>query len=200
MGWTWRDLPTRARQRSLIANPGPAITQPAVPTDTVDALGAGFSTLRHGQRVGVPWLGGACDVCRYCLAGQENLCDAPDFTGCTRDGGFATHVLARADFCVPLDHLALDDATAAPLLCAGLIGWRSLRMAGAGLCLGRRFRPVAARATGRRHPVGPRRRPGAAGAAGRAQGRPRGLRRHPRERHPALCPIDCCGKNASCCR
>ena len=97
---------------------------------TVDALGAGVADLRMGQRVGVPWLGGSCGRCRYCLAGQENLCDAPEFTGCTRDGGFATHIVADASFCVPLDHLALDDASAAPLLCAGLIGWRSLRLAG----------------------------------------------------------------------
>lgn len=96
----------------------------------VDALGAGVAQLRLGQRVGVPWLGGSCGRCRYCLTRQENLCDAPEFTGCTRDGGFATHVLARADYCVPLDHVALDDAGAAPLLCAGLIGWRCLRLAG----------------------------------------------------------------------
>ena len=96
----------------------------------VDALGPGVTALRLGQRVGVPWLGGACGRCRYCLAGQENLCDAPEFTGCTLDGGFATHAVADARFCVPLDRLALDDASAAPLLCAGLIGWRSLRLAG----------------------------------------------------------------------
>ena len=112
----------------------PMARWPVVPghevVGSVEALGAGVTTLRVGQRVGVPWLGGACGRCRYCLAGQENLCDAPEFTGCTRDGGFASHVLARADFCVPLDGLALDDASAAPLLCAGLIGWRSLRMAG----------------------------------------------------------------------
>ena len=112
----------------------PMARWPVVPgheiVGTVEALGAGVEALRVGQRVGVPWLGGCCGRCRYCLAGQENLCDAPEFTGCTRDGGFATHVVANASFCVPLDHLALDDATAAPLLCAGLIGWRSLRMAG----------------------------------------------------------------------
>ena len=112
----------------------PMARWPVVPghevVGSVDALGAGVTELRAGQRVGLPWLGGCCGQCRYCLAGQENLCDAPEFTGCTRDGGFATHVLADASFCVPLDHLALDDASAAPLLCAGLIGWRSLRMAG----------------------------------------------------------------------
>ena len=113
----------------------PMARWPVVPgheiVGTVEALGTGVTDLHPGQRVGVPWLGGCCGRCRYCLAGQENLCDAPEFTGCTRDGGFATHLVARADFCVPLDHLALDDASAAPLLCAGLIGWRSLRMAGA---------------------------------------------------------------------
>jgi propanol-preferring alcohol dehydrogenase len=112
----------------------PMARWPVVPghevVGNVDALGAGVTALRLGQRVGVPWLGGCCGRCRYCLAGQENLCDAPEFTGCTRDGGFATHVVANASFCVPLDKLALDDATVAPLLCAGLIGWRSLRMAG----------------------------------------------------------------------
>ena len=112
----------------------PMARWPVVPghevVGTVDALGAATTGLRLGQRVGVPWLGGACGQCRYCLAGQENLCDAPQFTGCTRDGGFATHIVADASFCVPLDHLALDDASAAPLLCAGLIGWRSLRLAG----------------------------------------------------------------------
>ena len=114
----------------------PMARWPVVPghevVGSVAALGAGVTTLCLGQRVGLPWLGGCCGQCRYCLAGQENLCDAPQFTGCTRDGGFATHVLADASFCVPLDQLPMDDASAAPLLCAGLIGWRSLRMAGDG--------------------------------------------------------------------
>ena len=96
----------------------------------VEACGAGVASLRVGQRVGVPWLGGCCGRCRYCLEGRENLCDAPQFTGCTRDGGFATHAVADASFCVPLDGLAFDDMHAAPLLCAGLIGWRALRRAG----------------------------------------------------------------------
>jgi len=97
----------------------------------VEALGPG-AALRLGQRVGVPWLGRACGSCRYCREGRENLCDEPQFTGCTRDGGFATHALADAAFCLPLDTLALDDVEAAPLLCAGLIGWRCLRAAGDG--------------------------------------------------------------------
>jgi propanol-preferring alcohol dehydrogenase len=97
----------------------------------VEALGAGVRTLRVGQRVGVPWLGHACGACPYCAGGRENLCDAPGFTGCTRDGGFATHGVAEAAFCLSLDALDGQDAVSiAPLLCAGLIGWRTLRLAG----------------------------------------------------------------------
>lgn len=99
----------------------------------VEALGAGVDAAWQGRRVGVPWLGHTCGHCRACLGGRENLCEAPVFTGLGRDGGFATHVLAEADFCIALDEpatLALDDLHAAPLLCAGLIGWRTLRMAG----------------------------------------------------------------------
>lgn len=98
---------------------------------TVDRLGAGVDGLRLGQRVGVPWLGHVCGHCAYCARGEENLCDAPVFTGHGRDGGFASHVLAEAAFCLPLDGHA-DPVATAPLLCAGLIGWRALRMAGAG--------------------------------------------------------------------
>ncbi|WP_395703012.1 zinc-dependent alcohol dehydrogenase family protein [Aquabacterium sp.] len=102
----------------------------------VEALGPGVDAHFAGQQVGVPWLGGACGHCRYCRGMFENLCDTPVFTGCSRDGGFATHVLARADFCLPLVGLALPPERIAPLLCAGLIGWRSLRMATDGLALG----------------------------------------------------------------
>jgi propanol-preferring alcohol dehydrogenase len=101
----------------------------------VAALGAGVKGLALGERVGVPWLGHTCQVCIYCHAGRENLCDAPLFTGYTRDGGYATHVVADARFCFPLPGSS-DDAETAPLLCAGLIGWRSLRMAGEGQALG----------------------------------------------------------------
>jgi alcohol dehydrogenase, propanol-preferring len=96
------------------------------------ALGAGVSQLKPGQRVGVPWLGHACGHCSFCAQGRENLCDPPGFTGCTRDGGFATHVLAEANFCLPLpEPLSEADACSiAPLLCAGLIGFRALRAAG----------------------------------------------------------------------
>ncbi|HWG04963.1 MAG TPA: zinc-dependent alcohol dehydrogenase family protein, partial [Beijerinckiaceae bacterium] len=102
----------------------------------VDAVGSGVSTLSIGERVGVPWLGYTCGHCPYCLGGHENLCDFPQFTGCTRDGGFATHVIANAAYCFSLDGVALGDVAAAPLLCAGLIGWRSLGMAGEAKSLG----------------------------------------------------------------
>ncbi|MFO1270190.1 MAG: zinc-dependent alcohol dehydrogenase family protein [Rubrivivax sp.] len=94
----------------------------------VEALGEGVTSLAMGQRVGVPWLGHTCGHCRYCGSGHENLCDTPRFTGCTRDGGFASHLLAEAAFCLPLPEG--DAVKQAPLLCAGLIGWRTLRMAG----------------------------------------------------------------------
>ena len=95
----------------------------------VAALGAGVSGLAAGQRVGVPWLGQTCGVCPYCRSGQENLCDAPKFTGYTRDGGYATHAIADAGYCFALPE-GTDDAATAPLLCAGLIGWRSHRIGG----------------------------------------------------------------------
>ena len=95
----------------------------------VEEVGAGVETFRAGDRVGVPWLGGTCGVCDFCRSNHENLCDRPIFTGYTRDGGFATHVVADARFCFPLVG-EIDDAQIAPWLCAGLIGWRSYRMAG----------------------------------------------------------------------
>jgi alcohol dehydrogenase, propanol-preferring len=101
----------------------------------VVALGQGVDGLAPGERVGVPWLGWTCGVCPYCRSGRENLCDSPLFTGYTRDGGSATHTLADARFAFPLPE-NIDAAEAAPLLCAGLIGWRSYRMAGAGATLG----------------------------------------------------------------
>ena len=96
----------------------------------VAALGADVAGFAVGERIGVPWLGYTCGVCPYCRAGRENLCDRPLFTGYTRDGGYATHTLADARFCFPLPERR-DDAEIAPFLCAGLIGWRSYRMAGA---------------------------------------------------------------------
>lgn len=112
----------------------PQARYPVVPgheaVGIVEALGEGVRNLAPGQRVGVPWLGHTCGRCDYCRMGRENLCDAPAFTGCTRDGGYATHVVAEAAFCVPLDARWPDPVAAAPLLCAGLIGWRALRIAG----------------------------------------------------------------------
>ena len=97
----------------------------------VAATGAGVAGFALGERVGVPWLGSTCGVCPYCKSGRENLCDRALFTGYTRDGGYATHALADARYCFPLPE-GPDDAEVAPFLCAGLIGWRSYRMAGAG--------------------------------------------------------------------
>lgn len=113
----------------------PQARYPVVPghevVGVVEALGAQVTVLRPGQFVGLPWLGKSCSCCSYCLDGRENLCDRPEFTGCTRDGGFATHTLADAAFCLPLsDAQARDPEHTAPLLCAGLIGWRALRAAG----------------------------------------------------------------------
>ncbi len=95
----------------------------------VDALGDGVQGLRIGQRVGVPWLGRTCGHCEYCLHGSENLCDHPQFTGYTRHGGYAQACIADARYAFALPD-AGSDAEMAPLLCAGLIGWRALRMAG----------------------------------------------------------------------
>jgi len=101
----------------------------------IDMIGAGVDGLRAGERVGIPWLGHTCGICPYCLGGEENLCDRPVFTGYTRDGGFATAAIADARFAFPLGEEGGDEALA-PLLCAGLIGWRSLVIAGAGKKLG----------------------------------------------------------------
>jgi propanol-preferring alcohol dehydrogenase len=101
----------------------------------VAAMGPGVSGFAIGARVGVPWLGHTCGVCPYCRDHKENLCDAPRFTGYTRDGGYATHAVADANYCFRLPD-GIGDAEAAPLLCAGLIGWRSYRMAGEGRDLG----------------------------------------------------------------
>lgn len=95
------------------------------------ATGKGVTGIAVGARMGVPWLGGTCGHCRYCLSDHENLCDTPVFTGATRDGGYATHVLADARYCIAIPD-AFGDVEAAPLLCAGLIGYRALAMAGDG--------------------------------------------------------------------
>ena len=101
----------------------------------IEALGPGVAGLSIGERVGIPWLAHTCGVCPYCVGHQENLCDHPAFTGYTRDGGFATAVIADARFAFPLGE-AGGDVELAPLLCAGLIGWRSLVSAGDGRNLG----------------------------------------------------------------
>ena len=101
----------------------------------IDQLGSGVIGLRIGERVGIPWLGHTCGACPFCLAGIENLCDYPLFTGYTRDGGFATAAIADARFTFALGETG-DDVALAPLLCAGLIGWRSLAIAGSGKKIG----------------------------------------------------------------
>jgi len=101
----------------------------------IDKLGADVTDLQLGQRVGIPWLGHTCGHCPYCRSHRENLCDTPEFTGFTRNGGFATAAVADARFAFPLGEEG-EDAALAPLLCAGLIGWRSLGMAGEAKRLG----------------------------------------------------------------
>jgi alcohol dehydrogenase, propanol-preferring len=101
----------------------------------IDAIGAGVTGLHMGGRVGIPWLGHTCGVCLYCRSQRENLCDRPLFTGYTRDGGFASATIADARYAFPLGDAGADTALA-PLLCAGLIGWRSLVIAGTGKKLG----------------------------------------------------------------
>ena len=99
------------------------------------ACGGGVGAERVGQRVGVPWLGGACGHCVYCGSGRENLCAQAQFTGYQKDGGYASYARADARFCFPLPE-AYDDVEVAPLLCAGLIGYRAYRAAGDAARLG----------------------------------------------------------------
>jgi alcohol dehydrogenase, propanol-preferring len=101
----------------------------------IDLIGASVEGLKIGERVGIPWLGHTCGVCPYCLEHRENLCDHPLFTGYTRNGGFATATIADARFAFPLGETG-SDVSLAPLLCAGLIGWRSLVIAGEGKKIG----------------------------------------------------------------
>jgi propanol-preferring alcohol dehydrogenase len=113
--------------------------RPVVPgheiVGTVAECGEGAGRFALGERVGVPWLGGTCGKCRYCRSGRENLCLEPTFTGYTRDGGFAEYTVADERYCFPVP-AAYSDAEAAPLLCAGLIGYRSLMATGDGRRLG----------------------------------------------------------------
>ncbi len=102
---------------------------------TVAGLGTGADRFRDGERVGVPWLGWTCGECRFCRRGRENLCDRARFTGRDIDGGFAEWTVADERFCFPVPD-GYPNLQAAPLLCAGLIGYRSLRLAGAGERLG----------------------------------------------------------------
>jgi propanol-preferring alcohol dehydrogenase len=101
----------------------------------VVAIGDGVVGHLVGSRVGAPWLGKSCGNCAYCRSNRENLCDAPQFNGCTRDGGFASHMVADAEFVVRLNDID-DPVSLAPLLCAGLIGWRCLRKASEGPRIG----------------------------------------------------------------
>jgi alcohol dehydrogenase, propanol-preferring len=118
------------------------LTEPKLPivpgheiVGKVVRAGPGVDPFQEGARVGIPWLGWTCGSCRFCASGQENLCDRARFTGYQIDGGYAEYTLADARYCFPI-HGGYGDAEAAPLLCAGLIGYRSLRMAGDGERLG----------------------------------------------------------------
>ncbi len=102
--------------------------------EVVDS-GSAVEAIRAGDRVGIPWLGWTCGVCIYCTTGRENLCDRARFTGYDIDGGYAAYTVADARFCFPIDR-SYSDIEAAPLLCAGLIGYRSLSAAGDGVRLG----------------------------------------------------------------
>ncbi|ALE58609.1 zinc-dependent alcohol dehydrogenase family protein [Paraburkholderia sp. RL17-368-BIF-A] len=102
---------------------------------TVAALGNDVAGFQVGDRVGVPWIGHTCGHCRYCTSGRENLCDAPGFTGYTIDGGYAERTVADARYCLHLPE-RYSDLEAAPLLCAGLIGYRTLSMAGDARAIG----------------------------------------------------------------
>ena len=112
------------------------LTEPKLPlipghqiVGIVEGLGAKARRFQIGERVGLPWLGGACGQCRYCKDDRENLCDDPVLTGYQKDGGFAEYCVANEDFCFPLTN-DYSDLEVAPLLCAGLIGYRAYRMTG----------------------------------------------------------------------
>ncbi|CAJ0793493.1 Alcohol dehydrogenase [Ralstonia mannitolilytica] len=112
-----------------LAHPKPSLIPGHEIVGIVESCADDVTTPARGDRVGVPWLGWTCGACLFCVRGQENLCDKPAFTGYTRDGGYAQYVVCDARYCLPIP-ARYDDAHAAPLLCAGLIGYRTLRMAG----------------------------------------------------------------------
>ena len=101
----------------------------------IRGLGPESKGFEIGQRVGVPWIGGTDRTCFYCRHGMENLCDRPVFTGFTRDGGYASHVFADSRYCLRIPSV-FEDTEAAPLLCAGLIGYRAMKIAGGGEKIG----------------------------------------------------------------
>ncbi len=117
----------------------PDLSLPIIPgheiVGRIDALGSHVEGFEFGERVGIPWLGATCGVCPYCVSKRENLCDRPVFTGYTRNGGYATHAIADARYTFHLGEKC-SDASLAPLLCAGLIGWRSLCFTGEAKTLG----------------------------------------------------------------
>ncbi|MFI5285869.1 MAG: zinc-dependent alcohol dehydrogenase family protein [Candidatus Dormibacteria bacterium] len=160
------DAPGHALRESIVADPAPAagqvlvkigacalcrtdlhvvdgeLTHPKLPLipghqiiGDVVRCGTDVESLSAGDRVGIPWLGWTCGVCEYCTAGRENLCDRARFTGYDIDGGYAEYTVADARFCFRVDR-SYSDVDAAPLLCAGLIGYRSLNAAGDGVRLG----------------------------------------------------------------
>jgi propanol-preferring alcohol dehydrogenase len=113
----------------IVAGELPFPKMPLIPgheiIGVVEAVGARVAGLRAGDRVGIPWLGWTCGECRFCLSGRENLCEAAQFTGYTLDGGYADYAVADQRYCFPVTDAWPDDPRAAPLLCAGLIGYRS---------------------------------------------------------------------------
>jgi propanol-preferring alcohol dehydrogenase len=160
------DAPRRALRSDTVADPAPGegqvlvkvgacglcrtdlhvvdgeLTHPKLPlipghqiVGEVVAAGPSVETVRVGDRVGIPWLGWTCGTCIFCTSGRENLCDRARFTGYDIDGGYAEYTVADARFCFPIDR-SYSDVEAAPLLCAGLIGYRSLNAAGDGVRLG----------------------------------------------------------------
>jgi alcohol dehydrogenase, propanol-preferring len=126
------DLHIRDNELPVIACP---LTPGHEVVGIVEACGGGVEGFRSGDRVGVPWLAFTCGACDFCLSGNENLCIRAGFTGYTRDGGYAQHMLADARYCLPLPR-GTDAASLAPLLCAGLIGHRAYRRAGEAVRLG----------------------------------------------------------------